>query len=152
MVLFSWERCSIAGETTEVTQGGATVGVSLDWTRVPLLTHEGRGQRDGLWRKGAAGGRGLQEGHVGREEELAAAVLAEEDRQEDARRAALVKGRRHLVEHRVHLKGVSGQHLHRPEEEKEGEGETGKEEEKRRRREGGRKEQEEEKKQKRRRR
>lgn len=49
------------------------------------------------------GGSGLQQGHVGREEELAAAVLAEEDRQEDSGRAALVKGRGHLVEHGVHL-------------------------------------------------
>lgn len=51
------------------------------------------------------GGSGLQQRHVGREEELAAAVLAEEDRQEDSGRAALVKGRGHLVEHGVHLKG-----------------------------------------------
>lgn len=68
------------------------------------------------------GGSGLQKSHAGREEELAAAVLAEEHRQEDSGRAALVKGRGHLVEHGVHLKGEGGaccQRLHGRKEQEE---------------------------------
>lgn len=43
------------------------------------------------------------------EEQLTAAVLAEEDRQEDASRAALVEGGSHALEHGIHLeKGRAG--------------------------------------------
>lgn len=70
------------------------------------FTHE-RGGGDSLWRWRGVGGSGLEEGHVGGEEELAAAVLAEEDRQKDAGRAALVEGRSHPLEHGVDL-GTTG--------------------------------------------
>lgn len=69
-----------------------------------ILTHEG-GRRDFLWRWRRVRGPGLEEGHVGWEEQLTAAVLTEENRQEDASGAALIKGRSHPLEHGIHLCG-----------------------------------------------
>lgn len=69
-----------------------------------MLTQEG-GRRDLLWRWRRGGGSGLQESHVGWKEQLAAAVLTEEHRQEDAGSAALIEGRGHALEHGVHLCG-----------------------------------------------
>lgn len=69
-----------------------------------MLTQEG-GRRDLLWRWRRAGGAGLQESHVGWKEQLTAAVLAEEHRQEDASCAALIEGRGHTLEHGIHLCG-----------------------------------------------
>lgn len=68
------------------------------------LTHEW-GCRDSLWRWGRVRGSGLKEGHVGRKQQLTATILAEENREEDAGRAALIEGRGHPLKHGVHLGG-----------------------------------------------
>lgn len=107
---FHSRKRSFCGRTKQQSSGVTSVG-SLD-CRFPL-THKRGGQGDCLRRRGGVRGSGLQEGHVGREEELAAAVLAEEDGKEDSSRAALVKGRGHLVEHGVHLEGVSVSRQHK---------------------------------------
>lgn len=70
-----------------------------------VVTHE-RGRRDSLWRWRRVGGCGLQEGHAGGKQQLAATVLTEQNRQENAGCAALIKGRGHPLEHRVHLDGT----------------------------------------------
>lgn len=55
-----------------------------------LFTPE-RGCWDSLLRWRRVRGSGLQEGHVGGKQQLAATVLTEENRQEDAGRAALIE-------------------------------------------------------------
>lgn len=93
MALFSWERCSEASGTKHgFDWRSCTIDDKFCEMFFSLLTHE-RGRKGGrLWGRGGVGGSGLQKCHVGREEELAAAVLAKEDWQEDSSSAALVKG------------------------------------------------------------
>lgn len=67
-----------------------------------LLTHEWR-CRNTVGRWGRVRGSGLKDGHVGGKQQLAAAVLTEQNRKEDAGCAALIKGRGHPVKHGVHL-------------------------------------------------
>lgn len=66
--------------------------VTLEW-----------GSRDGLWWWRRVGRFGLKKSEVGRKEQRAATALTEQNWQEDAGCAALIKGRGHPLKHGVHL-------------------------------------------------
>lgn len=84
------------GQTRRATHGsqstnGCKRSPRFFWPYKIFLTHE-RGCRHRLCRWGRVRGSGLKERHVGWKQQLAATVLTEENRQEDAGCAALVKG------------------------------------------------------------